>query len=58
MNRMNLSSVHTWRNLLLALLFVLPLTLFTACGDDDEPTTAIDYYLEVEEEFLVDGSIL
>ena len=46
-----------WRSLLLALLFILPLSALTSCGDDDEPTTTIDYYIEVEEEFLVDGTI-
>ena len=38
--------------------FILPLSALTSCGDDnDEPTTTIDYYIEVEEEFLVDGTI-
>lgn len=47
-----------WRKPLLALLLILPLAAFTSCGDDkDEPTATIDYYLEVEEEFLVDGTI-
>ena len=37
-----------WRSLLLALLFILPLSALTSCGDDnDEPTTTIDYYIEV-----------
>ena len=32
--------------------------LITSCGDDDEPKgPSIKYYLEVEEEFLVDGSV-
>ena len=46
-----------WRKLSLALLLLLPLVAFTSCGDDDEPTSSIDYYLEVEEEFLVDGAV-
>lgn len=46
------------RKLSFALLLILPLMAFTSCGDDkDEPTTTIDYYLEVEEEFLVDGAV-
>ena len=44
-------------HVLFAILLALPLTALTACGDDDEPTTSIDYYLEVEEEFLVDGAV-
>ena len=44
-------------HVLFAILLALPLTVLTACGDDDEPTTSIDYYLEVEEEFLVDGAV-
>lgn len=47
---------NLWR-VLFAMLIVLPLTALTACGDDDEPTTTIDYYVEVEEEFLVDGAV-
>jgi len=31
-------------------------TGLTSCGNDDEPTSAIDYYLKVEEVFRVDGS--
>lgn len=46
------------RQLAFALLLLLPLVAFTSCGDDkDEPTSTIDYYLEVEEEFLVDGAV-
>ena len=46
------------RMLLLSLAFITTTTIFTSCGDDDEPSgMTIDYYLEVEEEFLVDGSV-
>ena len=41
-----------------ALLLAGMMMAFTACGDDDEPKTqGIDYYIEVEEEFLVDGLV-
>ena len=49
--------LHTYRWLMLSLVLVGSAMLFTSCGDDDEPQgTVIDYYLEVEEEFRVDGS--
>lgn len=43
---------------------LLPLVLFvvglaftlSSCGDDEPSGTVIDYYLQVEEEFLVNGS--
>ena len=45
------------RALLIALLFIGAMVTFTSCGDDDDPkSTVIDYYLDVEEEFLVNGS--
>lgn len=45
------------RALLIALLFVGTMVTFTSCGDDDDPkSTVIDYYLDVEEEFLINGS--
>ena len=46
------------RMLLLSLAFITTAAMFTSCGNEDEPSTlTIDYYVEVEEEFLVDGSI-
>ncbi|MBQ9554769.1 MAG: hypothetical protein IJV05_00940 [Muribaculaceae bacterium] len=46
-----------WHLLALSLLFVTSLATLTSCGDDDDPkSTVIDYYLDVEEEFLVNGS--
>ena len=45
-----------WRLLLLAIIVVSGLGVFTSCGDDDDKTNAIDYYFEVEEQFLVNGS--
>ncbi len=46
-----------WRLMLLSILFIGAAISFTSCGDDDEPSSeVIDYYVNVEEEFLVDGS--
>lgn len=46
------------RMLFLSLTFIAIATLFTSCGKDDEPSgPIIKYYIEVEEEFLVDGSV-
>ena len=45
------------RALMLALLFVGAVVTFTSCDDNDEPAKqVVDYYLNVEEQFLVDGS--
>lgn len=39
------------------LLLIGSAMTLTSCGDDDGPTgTVIDYYLDVEEQFLIDGS--
>lgn len=44
--------------LLFSMAFIGSMALLVSCGDDDEPkSTVIDYYLEVEEEFLVDGLV-
>lgn len=45
-----------WRGLLFSLLLVGTMTAFTSCGDDEPSGAVVDYYLDVEEEFLVDGS--
>ena len=43
--------------LLLSFAFISTITALTSCGNDDEPGgMVIKYYIEVEEEFLVDGS--
>lgn len=50
--------LNVWRTLLLALAFIGTAALFTACGNDDEPSQmTIKYYLEVEEEFLVNSAV-
>ena len=43
--------------LLMAITMAAMTAVLSSCGKDDEPTTTIDYYLEVEEEFLVDGVV-
>lgn len=44
--------------LLLPLLLLALTAALTACGNDDEPKgITVDYYLEVEEEFLVNGLV-
>ena len=49
---------NTSRMLFLSLAVIAMAALFTSCGKDDEPSgPTIKYYLEVEEEFLVDGSV-
>ena len=45
-----------WRGLLFSLLLVGAMSSLTSCGNDEPSATTIDYYLEVEEEFLVNGS--
>lgn len=46
------------RVFLFAVALVGSMALLSSCGDDDEPKgTVIDYYVEVEEEFLVDGAV-
>ena len=45
-----------WRGLLFSLLLVGAMSSLTSCGKDEPSATTIDYYLEVEEEFLVNGS--
>lgn len=46
-----------WRQVLCALMLLGALVTFTSCGDDDEPSEmVVDYYIDVEEEFLVNGS--
>lgn len=45
-----------WRMLVLSLVLASPLIMLTSCGDDEPESTVIDYYLSVEENFLVNGS--
>lgn len=43
--------------LLMAITMAAMMAMLSSCGNDDEPTTTIDYYLKVEEVFLVDGAV-
>ncbi len=45
-----------WHLLPLVLLVIGIAFTMTSCGDDEPSGTVIDYYLKVEEGFLVDGS--
>lgn len=45
-----------WRELLFSLLLIGTITALTSCGNDEPRPMVIDYYLSVEEEFLVNGS--
>lgn len=48
---------NAWQLILLAVVFMGAAMALTSCGDDDEPkSTVVDYYLNVEEEFLINGS--
>jgi len=50
--------LNLWTLLLLAIAIVGTTATLTSCGKEDEPASlVIDYYIEVEEEFLVDGTI-
>ena len=45
-----------WQALPMVALFVVAALTLTSCGGDDEPQgTVIDYYINVEEELLVNG---
>ena len=49
--------LKAWQLFMLVLVCVSTAMTTTSCGKDDEPkSTVIDYYLNVEEEFLIDGS--
>lgn len=49
-------SSKLWQALPMVALLVIAAFTLTSCGDDDEPQgTVIDYYINVEEEFLIDG---
>lgn len=54
MNRHIFNRASAWQMLVLAILFIGSTMTLTSCGDDD-PMSTVDYYLNVEEEFLIDG---
>ena len=43
--------------LLISTVCLAAMVTFSSCGDDEPNGEVIDYYLSIEEEFLVDGSI-
>lgn len=47
---------HLWRIMVIALALSSSLVALNSCGDDEPKSTVIDYYLNIEEEFLVNGS--
>ena len=52
-----LHNLKRWRGLLFSLLILGAATTFlTSCGDDEPSGTVIDYYLDIEEAFLINGS--
>ena len=48
---------NTRRLLLLSLTIIMATVMLSSCGKDDEPSSTIDYYIEVEEQFLVNGAV-
>lgn len=44
------------RHFLLCTILALGAMVMTSCGDDEPSATVIDYYVEVEEEFLINSS--
>lgn len=47
---------HFKHSLFILALIISAMATLTSCGDDEPNSKVIDYYLDVEEEFLVDGS--
>ena len=47
---------NAWRLIVIALVLMCQLPVLTSCDDDESKSTVIDYYLNVEEAFLVNGS--
>jgi len=45
-----------WRLLACSLLLLGAMVAFTSCGDDGPSSTVVNYYINVEEEFLINGS--
>ena len=50
--------LNPWRLMLLSLFFIVAAATFSSCGDAEPSAEVIDYYVNVEEQFLVDGSTL
>lgn len=53
----NIKFYHgAWRFLLCSIMAVAAMLTTTSCGDDEPTANVIDYYIEVEEEFLINSS--
>lgn len=53
----NIKLYHgAWRYLLCSLMAIAAMLTTTSCGDDEPTAKVIDYYIEVEEEFLINSS--
>lgn len=48
--------IKNWHLLIAAVLLVGTAMAVTSCGDDEPSDMTIDYYLDVEEVFLINGS--
>ena len=46
----------TWHFLLCAIVAISAMLTATSCGDDEPEASVIGYYVEVEEEFLINSS--
>ena len=53
-----MKQIKAWQLLMLLLLSVTVATTLTACGDDEPKTPVVDYYLNVEEAFMVNGAVV
>lgn len=45
-----------WRGLLFSLMVFAAITTLSSCGNDEPKSSVIDYYLRIDQVFLVDGS--
>lgn len=52
----NKHDLSTCRLLLLAVLVIMSASALVSCGNDEPSPLVVDYYMNVEEGFLVDGS--
>lgn len=49
--------LKTWQLIAFTVLLAATMLTTTSCGDDDDPkSTVVDYYVSVEEQFLINGS--
>lgn len=48
--------IKQWRGLWFSLLLLGTMAFVSSCGNDEPSSTVVDYYLDIEEEFLINGS--